>query len=142
MTVLEFRRIVASKSSNRDQFTIPTPRICDQINLALKEVANKIIVRTYVVDDAENNEILRQVGKTTFIRKPKKVENEEDEIDIDEELLDAIAYRVLADNEVQKANYYIAMFFNLINTYDYNSIEYRLGIEEETDENKRVNPYI
>lgn len=132
MIVSDFLDLVLSKTINRK--TIPTDiNIYARINTALKKVAMETIPLSLIVNFTDGYTILRTLDSVTFIRKPFDVTSNNSVIDMDDFLLDALALYVLAGIEKEKAQVYMGMYNQEIESNDRRMIE--ASLVESTNEN-------
>lgn len=132
MIVSEFLDLILSKTTSRK--TIPTDiNINKRIDTALKKVSMDTIPLSLVVNTTDGYKILRALDSVTFIRKPFEIENNNSELDMDEILLDAVALYVLAGIEKEKAQTYMGMYWQEIESNESRYIQSELI--ESTNEN-------
>ena len=113
MTQGEFRLVLTEKSVNRK--TLPaTQELAERIFTGLKRIAKDTVPLRLVilVEDWSLNTIsvMRRVEGNVGIRTPKRPSVEESDIDIDDELIDALSLFVMAGLERQKAQMHMGMY--------------------------------
>lgn len=132
MIVSEFLDLILSKTTSRK--TIPIDiNINKRIDTALKKVAMDTIPLSLVVNTTDGYKILRALDSVTFIRKPFEIINNNSKLDMDEVLLDAVALYVLAGIEKEKAQSYMGMYWQEIESNESRYIQSELI--ESTNEN-------
>jgi len=131
MKVIEFIKKIAAKSSNRTTIDAQQHSIVDKINEGLLELANITTPLNLRVKYTEGY-IYRRLSKTRGLRKPKEVKTLYNDIDLDKDLLDALAYNIIAKLEPQRGAYYRGMMMKQITYYEQRLIEYEDVDREET----------
>jgi hypothetical protein len=122
MTFSEFKTDVCSKSVNRENLD-NISFLENRVYSALMYIARKT-VPTYLVFDGEISEpIFRRVTNDYVLKYPNKPSSDTDVITIDNTLLDAAAYHVLAGIETARAPQYMKMCNDIIDEYDRNLIQ-------------------
>ena len=108
MTLQEFRPVLLAKSLSR--VTLPSDADLKQrIFSGLKLIAKETVVLRLIVDRQTGIQVLRKLDEDLYIRFPLMPE-ETKEIDIDEALIDALAFYVMAGLERSNANTYMGMY--------------------------------
>jgi hypothetical protein len=113
MTYAEFKQDIIAKSSNRtttDSF-INSNNIDNKVYTAMMWVARKTLVMELVDEGYEKS--MRTVGGLKM-RYPIKPTSDEEVIVFDDDLIDAVAYHVLAGIEITKAKVYMGMAREII----------------------------
>ena len=83
--------------------------LSEVIHRALKKIA-KQTVPLWLRTSETNSSILRKIDNATYIRFPFHPLSQDDDIDIDEALLDAVAYHVASELEPQKKGAHLNMY--------------------------------
>jgi len=117
-----------TKSTGRTE--IPTNEmLVDRTYTALKRVASDTIPLRLVVEDSAGHQILRRVDDNTYVRFPKRpIIDSGQTMDIDDELLDAVALYIMAGLELQRSKTLMGLYYKEIETYDEKLTETYLGI--------------
>jgi len=107
-----------SKSLGRADYS-GAEHLPDRIYTGMLKVCSKTLPLKLVVTDPTGEVIYRRVDENTWLRKPNKP-NETDglDIDMDEELMDALQYFVIAGLEPQRAKTMMGMFHTAVEEYD------------------------
>jgi len=63
-----------------------------------------------IVNDTVQNTIIRKVDDNSYIRTPKMPYREDDDIDIDSELIEAVAHHVCSELEPQRKGHYLQQY--------------------------------
>ncbi len=118
MTLNEFGRFINTKSIGRVEPPI-NEQMTERVFTGMKKIAHRTIPLKWVVDDPTNYAILRRIDEYTYVRMPKKpILDSGEQLDIEEELLDALALYVMAGLEIQRAKVNMAMFYEEIDQYN------------------------
>lgn len=126
MTVSEFKVLLLSKSNNRT--ALPTnEQLIPKIFTALKRVAKDTVALRLVVTSGEGQQVLRRVDELMFIRFPFSPRNDDDTVDIDDSLLDAVALYTMAGLEIQRASQLMGMYYKEIEMNDDRLVETHLA---------------
>ena len=128
MTLEEFTRYMLSHSSGRT--VVPAGEImAERVWTGLKRIARDTTPLILTVNDPLGYTVLRKIDASTFIRKPNKPKlGTAQALDIDEILLDALAYYALAGLETQRAKVYMGMYWGEINSFNDILIETDLNV--------------
>lgn len=113
MTVAEFRLVVTEKSTGRSALP-ETQKFAERIFTGLKRLAKDTVplrLSLYVEDftTLEVN-IIRRIDDNMVIRFPNRPVSEDSVIDMDDELLDALAYYIMAGLERSNAKVFMSMY--------------------------------
>ena len=87
----------------------PEETVRDATFRALKRVAKETIplrLRT----TSETSSILRKVGEDTLIRMPYEPYADDDDLDTDTALVDAVAYHVCSELEIQRKGHFLGYY--------------------------------
>jgi len=115
MTLNEFRPVLLSKSLSRT--VLPSDiELKQRIFAGLKLIAKETLPLRLVIQDSAGYTILRKLdsewgtNKGMYVRMPSMPTSEDDEIDLDLALIDALAYYVMAGLERGNANTLMGMY--------------------------------
>jgi len=115
MTLEEFGRFMQTKSVGRIEAPI-NEQMTERVYTGMKKIAKDTIVLRWVIDNPVGYEIIRRVDENTYIRFPKKpILDGGEQLDIDDELLDALALYVMAGLEMQRSKVLMGMYWEEIN---------------------------
>lgn len=135
MTLEEFERFMLSKSSGRT-ITPNQEMMAERIWSGLKKIAHDTIPLILTVQDSQGYTIIRRIDENTYIRKPEKpLLNTGAGLDIDEVLLDALAFYVLAGLELQRSKVLMGMYWGEIDTF--NSILTETHLSVATNDSRK-----
>jgi hypothetical protein len=102
MKAAEFVKNLIGKSTGRTTIEA-NEDMAERIFTGLKHIAMRTTPLTLLVDNTFGHQILRRLDEDAYIRMPvKPIIMEDDDIDIDDALLDALSYFVMAGLEPQK----------------------------------------
>jgi len=135
MTLKEFGILLISKSSQRKSISIDDV-YAEKIYSALKRVGKDTVPLLLLVNSPKGQRVMRKIDDDAYIRYPRKAVDENDMIDIDEALLDAVAYFVLAGMETQRAKIYMGLYYTEIENNDAVQIEASLTTDSANPPNR------
>ncbi len=115
MTLEEFNRFLRTKSVGR--FELPDDeQLSFRIHSAMMKIAKDTTPLRLVAEYNEGTEILRKIDSDTYVRFPKRpIKDSGLELDLDDELMDALALYVMAGLEIQRAKVLMGMYWEEIN---------------------------
>lgn len=118
MTFNEFTKMILAKSVAR--ITIPPNEMMEERTyIGLKRIAMDTIPLRLVEESGEGYEVLRKVDSTTYIRYPQRpIANSDLNLDIDDDLIDALGYFVLAGLEQQRSKQLMGLYHTDIDFYN------------------------
>ena len=138
MLIADFREVILEKSTGRT--VLPEPKkLYTRIFSALKRTANDTIplklVRHVDIDAGEQLlfSVQRRVDNMTFIKKPAQPTSEGENLDIDDELFDAVAYFVMAGLERNNAKAFMGLYHGEIDINNERLIETDLSVGDNDD---------
>jgi len=140
-TLAEFRLVLTEKSVNRKALPA-TQELSERVFTGLKRIAKDTVplkLCIFVPEEDWNNtenykSVIRKVEETVGIRTPVRPVIEESEIDIDDELIDALALYVMAGLERQNAKTFMGMYREEIGMNNDRLIETELVGSSNEDE--------
>jgi len=139
VTMGEFKLMLLEKSQGRTQ--LPSdPKLAERIFAGMKRIAKVTVPLRLVIivedweDVTKSRNIIRRVEENVGIRMPKRPSIDESDIDMDEELLDALALYVMAGLERSNAKVYMGMFREEIDLNNDRLIETELLNSTNEDE--------
>lgn len=123
MTLEEFEKFCLTKSIGRT--SIPQGEsLEDRVLTALKKIAKDTIPLKLVEHNSLGIKVLRKIDDETYIRVPKRpISNSGNRLDIDDELIDALALYVMAGLETQRAKVLMGMYREEIEQNNHRLIE-------------------
>ena len=138
MTLKNFRVALLNKSLGRT--VLPDDvALKERIFSGLKMIAKETIPLRLLVTGIENNSVIRRVDEELFIRFPEKPTDEELEVDIDEELIDALAFLVMSNLERAHKKQHIGDYLREIDMNNDRLMETYLS--DSTNESDKMQPY-
>jgi len=140
MTLEEFERFMLSKSSGRT-ITPTSEQMIERVWSGMKKMAFDTTPLLLTVNDPQGYTIIRKIDDQTFIRKPERpMLQTSGDLDIDEMLLDGLAYFVLAGLELQRSKVLMGMYWGEIDSYNDKLSETYLGVASNEADRFRVFP--
>lgn len=121
MKLLEFKELLKSKSLNR--ITLPeNSELKFRLQTALMHVASEATAKRLIVQEEPIDAIRTFYNPIddviTYMRKPVATDNDSAEVDIDEELLDAVALYIMAGLERAQAGSHMSLYNKEIALYE------------------------
>ena len=109
MTYGEFKDYLISFMPGRTE--LPDDAILRHIvHRALKRIANETTPLWLIVDSDSSATILRKIDDNTYIRTPIFPYRDDDDVDIDSELTEAVAFYVASEIEPQRKGHYLSNY--------------------------------
>jgi len=128
MTLDEFVSDLGSKSLDREAPMVDD-HLVSRIKTALRQVATRTTPLTLMVNDPRTFKIMRRIDESTWIREPETPnKNVGVGIDMDEQLMDAVEYYVMAGLEPMRGKIMMALFHSEIDNFNQTLIEAELSI--------------
>ena len=118
MTIEEFGIFMLTHSSGRTN--VPSGEIMsERIWTAMKRISKNAYPLKLTVNEPAGLTIVRKVDESTYIRQPgKPILGSSKQLDMDDDLMDALAYYVLAGLETQRAKTYMGLYWGEINSFN------------------------
>lgn len=118
MTLEEFGVFMLTHSSGRTN--VPSKEILsERVWTAMKKIAKDAYPLKLTVNVPAGLTIIRKVDESTYIRQPNKpILGSSKQLDLDEELMDALSYYVLAGLETQRAKTYMGLYWGEVNSFN------------------------
>ena len=114
MTMNEFGRFLQTKSVGRIEAPV-NEQLTERIYTGMKKIARDTVCLRWMTNDPEGREILRRLDQNTYVRYPKKpILDNGEQLDIDDELIDALALYVMAGLEMQRSKVLMGMYWEEI----------------------------
>ena len=131
MTLKEFATDLGSKSLDRDAPMVDD-HLVSRIVTALRQIAMRTTPLTLLVNNPKSFKILRRVDDSLWVREPERPDDSNGiGIDIDDDLIDALQYYVMAGLEPMRGKINMALFHSEIDNYNQMLIEAELTIATE-----------
>ncbi len=135
MTLEEFTRFLRTKSVGRTELP-DNEQISFRIHTGMMKIAKDTTPLRLVAAYNEGTEILRKIDSDTYVRFPKRpIKDSGLELDLDDELMDALALYVMAGLEIQRSKVLMGMYWEEIDKNNQRLIETYL--EEATNDAER-----
>jgi len=118
MILREFAKSMNSKSLGRLDYSADE-HLEDRMYTGMLKICSKTTPLKLIVNSPKGEPILRRIDENTWMRKPAKPDgNSGLDIDLDNELVDALQYFVIAGLEPQRAKVMMGMFHTAVEEYD------------------------
>ena len=139
MTLNEFRTVLLTVSVGRT--ALPEDTILkERIFKGLKMIAKETIPLKLLLTNSTGAKIIRRLDDALFIRFPRRPIEEDLDLDIDEELVDALAYLVMAGLERAHKKQHMSDYLREKDMNNDRLIETYLS--ESTNESDNMQPYV
>ena len=123
MTLNEFARFINTKSIGRLEAPV-NEQLTERVYSALKKLGNDTTPLKWIVYTMDGQDIMRRIDQNTFVRYPKKpIIDSGEQLDIEESLVDALAYYVMAGLEPQRAKVNMGLYWAEIEAHESNLIQ-------------------
>ena len=123
MTLNEFGRFLNTKSIGRVESPV-NEQLTERVFTAMKKIAYDCTPLRYTIFERDGQDVLRRIDLNTYIRMPlKPIIDSGEQIDIEEELVDALALYVMAGLEPQRSKVNMGMYHGEIENYNNKLIE-------------------
>lgn len=139
MTLDEFRTTLLTTSVGRTILPEDT-LLRERIFKGLKLIAKETIPLKLLLTDKTGAPIIRKVDEFLYIRFPKRPTEEDLDLDIDEELVDALAYLVMSDLERAHKKAHMGNYLREIDMNNDRLMETYLS--DTTNESDKMQPYV
>lgn len=125
MTFADFKALLEMKRKGDIKLPTSNEELKPLIQESLEYIANNSIPLELVTSD-KTADILRPLSDTQFIKRPESPTNDTDEIKIDQQLIYAVAYELLANltKDLTKSQFFTFKRDEIIGTYQWNNYEY------------------
>jgi hypothetical protein len=111
MIFSEMKDLIRNQMSGRyDQDLPPDSVIRQAVHRALKRIAKETVPLRLVTNDPSQLTVIRKIDNDTYIRFPLMPYRDDDDIDIDEELVEAVAAHVCSELEPQRKGHYLSVY--------------------------------
>jgi len=98
VTLNDFRTTLTEKSLGRNSLP-EDAQLKERIFSGLKMIAKETIPLKLIVSEPSGFDILRRIDDTTYVRMPRRPTEEDIDLDIEDDLIDALGYLVMAGLE-------------------------------------------
>ena len=111
MVFSELKDLILFQMPGRYKDTLPPdPVLRLMVHRALKRIAKDTVPLRLVVNDPSQITIIRKLDNETYIRFPLPPFRDDDDIDCDEELAEAVAAHVCSEIEPQRKGHYLQQY--------------------------------
>ncbi len=111
MVYSEMKDLILYQMPGRYMDSLPPDAVVRlMIHRALKRIAKETLPLRLVVNSITSVSILRKLDDETYIRIPLAPYRDDDDIDIDNELLEAVAAHVCSELEPQRKGHYLQQY--------------------------------
>jgi len=111
MVYSEMKDLIKNQMPGRYNTELPPDEVIRlMVHRALKRIAKETVPLRLVVNDASQLTIIRKVDDDTFIRFPIMPFRDDDDIDVDEELVEAVAAHVCSELEPQRKGHFLQQY--------------------------------
>lgn len=140
MTLEEFERYLLTHSSGR--IVVPANEVmAERVWTGMKRIARDTIPLKLVTNEPAGSTVLRHIDESTYVKKPEKPKSQTAaDLEMDDMLMDALAYYVLAGLEVQRSKMYMGMYWGEIDAFNGTLIEFHLNTASNDAPRFRVFP--
>jgi len=140
MTLNDFGRFLQTKSVGRIDAPV-NEQLTERVFTAMKHIAKVTICLKWVIQEqSENYKIMRRVDLNSWIRFPNKpIIDNTDDLDIDDDLIDALALYVMAGLEMQRSKTLMGMYYEEIERNNQRLIETYL--EDASNDSRRFHVF-
>jgi len=123
MTFVKLKSRILGFSSNRANLD-NVPMLLEKANISLKQICRDTIPPFLVKDASSNRRIFRRLDEKSYICVPSTInDNDTEEIELDENLIDALALHILSGIETARAPSYMKMYWGIIANNENSLIE-------------------
>jgi len=141
MVYSEMKEIILYQMPGRYADTLPPdPVIRTMIHRALKRIAKETVPLRLVVDDISQITVIRKIDDNSYIRTPIAPYRDDDDIDTDSELMEAVAAHVCSELEPQRKGHYLQQYEREIRQNNERLIE--TDLDTFTNINKRERSWL
>jgi len=111
MVYSEMKKLILSMMPGRYEDELPVDyAVRMMIHRALKRTARETVPLRLVVSDTSSLTVLRKIDDNTYIRTPIPPYRDDDDIDTDGDLMEAIAAHVCSELEPQRKGHYLQQY--------------------------------
>lgn len=119
-------RILAFSSNRADLADVP--KLLEKVNISLTQVCRDTIPLVLIKDVTSGRVIFRRIDNTNYICVPAPISDSLSLIELDANLLDALALHALAGIETGRAPAYMKMYWNIVDNHEQNIINTDMSI--------------
>ena len=117
MTYNDLKIRMAGFSSNRENLD-NINLLLTKVNISILQVARDCVPLKLVRDSSSNRKMLRRIDNKAFVCIPLEIKDDSYDIDLDDDLIDALALHTIAGIETARAPAYMRMYWNIIDQHE------------------------
>ena len=111
MVYSEMKDLILYQMPGRYDDELPPDKVVrSMVHRALKRIARETIPLRLTVEDITSITVVRKIDESTYIRTPIAPYRDDDDIDCDSELMEAIAFYVCSELEPQRKGHYLQQY--------------------------------
>ena len=111
MTFGELKELIQDQIPGHYDTPLPEdPVLRRMVHRALKRIAKETVPLRLVVNDITGLTVIRKIDDSTYIRSPLMPYRDDSDIDIDEELVEAVAAHVCSELEPQRKGHFLQQY--------------------------------
>jgi hypothetical protein len=111
MVFSEMKDLILLQMPGRYEDELPPDKVVRlMIHRALKRIAKETTPLRLVVSDPSQLTVIRKLDDDTYIRTPRMPYRDDDDIDVDNELMEAVAAHVCSELEPQRKGHYLQQY--------------------------------
>jgi hypothetical protein len=139
MTLNEFGRFLNTKSIGRVESPV-NEQLTERVFSAMKKIAFDTTPLRWTINKRAGEDIIRRIDLNTYIRTPHKpIIDSGEQLDIESELVDALALYVMAGLEPQRSKVNMGMYYAEIENYNVKLIE--TSLQEATNDSPKFHQF-
>jgi len=141
MVYSEMKTLILNQMPGRYDDELPPDVVVRQmIHRALKRIARETVPLRLCTDDITSISVMRKLDDETYVRVPIAPYRDDDDIDTDSELMEAVAAHVCSELEPQRKGHYLQQYEREIMQNNERLMETDLDIYY--GESKRSQPWV
>jgi len=111
MVYSEMKTLILNQMPGRYDDDLPPDGVIRQmVHRALKRIARETVPLRLCTDDITSISVMRKIDDETYIRIPIAPYRDDDDIDTDSELMEAVAAHVCSELEPQRKGHYLQQY--------------------------------
>jgi hypothetical protein len=139
MTLNEFGRFLNTKSIGRVESPV-NEQLTERVHSAMKKIAHDTTPLRWIIHKRKEEDLLRRLDANSYLRKPRKpMIDSGEQLDIEDELVDALALYVMAGLEPQRSKINMGMYYQEIENYNIRLMETHL--QEATNDSPKFHQF-
>jgi hypothetical protein len=111
MVFSELKDLILFQMPGRYETDLPPDSVLRlMVHRALKRIAKETVPLRLVVSDPSQLTVIRKLDDETYVRTPRLPYRDDDDVDIDSELVEAVAHHVCSELEPQRKGHYLQQY--------------------------------